>query len=263
MAIYSLHVGRVGRSTHAPGTAAAHARYILRRNAASAVLSEHMPEGCRGVQGWLNDQEISDRKNARVIEKIMVALPIELHPLQRQKLVREYCGRITKGRAPWLAAIHDKGKDASNPHAHIIIRDRDIETGKRVAELSEKGSCKRLRKLWEVTANEALARAGQKARIDSGRKKNGKAGRHRGIFVSYRPEIPKGELRSRSDSVRSAWPKSEGSKMCLCVTKTPLRSVFRLPKTSWQGGQGPPLHPLPAFGHLPNSRDQNPPLCPR
>lgn len=187
MAIYSLHHASIGRTTHRAGTAAAHARYILRRNAAGDVLSEHMPAGRRSVQVWLNAQEIADRKNARVIDKIMVALPFELHPLQRQRLVRDYCRKITQGRTPWLAAIHDKGKDAGNPHAHIIIRDRDIETGRRVAGLSEKGSCRKLRKLWEVEANEALARAGQKARIDHGRKKAGRAGRHRGVFSSYGP----------------------------------------------------------------------------
>ena len=191
MAIYSLHVGRVGRSTHRAGTAAAHARYITRRNSASAVLSVHMPKGRRSVQRWLLDQEKRDRKNARVIEKIMAAFPRELHPLQRQNLVREYCERITRGRSPWLAAIHDKGEDAGNPHAHIIIRDRDIETGKRVALLSEKGSCNWLRKLWEETVNEVLARAGQRVRIDSGRKADGTAGRHRGPFpFSHRPEGP-------------------------------------------------------------------------
>ena len=195
MAIYSLHVGRVGKTTHRPGTAAAHARYILRRNAAGAVLSAHMPEGYRAVQGWLIEQEESDRSNARVIEKIMVALPRELHPLQRQKLIREYCERITQGRAPWLAAIHDKGKDADNPHAHIIIRDRDIKTGRRVAKLSEKGSCQRLRKLWAETANEALERAGQAARIDHRSLRDQKADhtpeRHRGpVSLSYCPQGP-------------------------------------------------------------------------
>ena len=189
MAIYSLHVGRVGRSTHAPGTAAAHARYILRRSAVTAAFSDHMPEGSTAVQRWLNEQEIADRKNARVIEKIMVALPLELHPLQRQKLVRDYCEAITRNRAPWLVAIHDKGADAGNPHAHIVIRDRDIETGKRVAQLSEKGSCTKLRKLWEAKANEALARAGQTVRIDSGRKRDGMAERHRGVFVSNGPGV--------------------------------------------------------------------------
>ena len=202
MAIYSLHVGRVGRSTHAAGTAAAHARYILRQSAASDVLSEHMPIGRKEVQSWLNAQEKADRKNARVIEKIMVALPRELHPLQRGRLVREYCNRITKGRAPWLAAIHDKGKDANNPHAHIIIRDRDIYTGKRVAQLSEKGSCERLRALWETVANEALSRASQSVRIDRrSLKAQGKTrapGRHRGVTFSHRPEIRKSVRRLRT-----------------------------------------------------------------
>lgn len=191
MAIYSLHMAKVGKTTQQPGTAAAHARYILRRSAASAVLSAHMPDGCVAVQGWLNEQEARDRKNARVIDKIMVALPKELHPLQRQKLVRGYCERITHRRAPWLAAIHDKGKDADNPHAHIIIRDRDIQTGKRVAKLSEKGSCQWLRELWEAEANEALSRAGQTARIDrrslKDRKEGRTPGRHRGPHPSFLP----------------------------------------------------------------------------
>jgi hypothetical protein len=192
MAIYSLHVGRVGRSTHAAGTAAAHARYyILRRSAAAAVLAEHMPKRSAAAQRWLLEQEAGDRKNARVIEKIMIAFPLELHPLQRQKLLREYCWQITKGRAPWLAAIHDKGKDAGNPHAHIIIRDRDIQTGKRVARLSEKGSCKWLRKLWAETANEALGRAGQKVRVDQRSLQEQRTarspGRHRGPSPSLRP----------------------------------------------------------------------------
>ena len=190
MAVYALRVGRVGRSTHARGTAAAHARYILRRSAAGAVLSEHMPQGYGAVQAWLNEQEDSDRRNARVIEKIMVALPRELHPLQRQKLIRDYCLSITKGRAPWLAAIHDKGEDAHNPHAHLIIRDRDIGTGKRVAQLSEKGSCKWLRNLWAQMANAALERAGQAARIDHRKRPARAAAMQWCPSFSYRPEIP-------------------------------------------------------------------------
>ena len=155
------------------------------------MLCARMPEGYAAVQGWLNEQEAGDRKNARVIEKIMVALPRELHPLQRQRLVRDYCERITRGRAPWLAAIHDRGKDAANPHAHIIIRDRDVQTGRRVAELSEKGSCQRLRALWEETANEALSRAGQAVRIDrrslQAQKRAGLPGRHRGASPRFLP----------------------------------------------------------------------------
>jgi len=190
MAIYGLEHHSIGKTTHCAGTAAAHARYIMRQSAASAVLSDHMPEGSAAVQWWLNEQEAHDRKNARVIDKLMVSLPCELHPLQRQKLIREFCERITKGRVPWLAAIHDRGKDAGNPHAHVIIRDRDIQTQKRFAQLSEKGSTNRLRKLWTATANEALAKAGQEARIDHRKMTERTAGKHHGMSLSYRPEIP-------------------------------------------------------------------------
>lgn len=190
MAIYSLEVGRVGRSTHRAGTAGAHARYITRKHAASAVLGEHMPIGSRASSTWLDRQEAADRKNARVIEKVRAALPRELTPRQRQALLRRYLWRIGKGRIPWLAAVHDLGKDAQNPHAHLIIRDRDIETGRRVAQLSEKGSCERLRQLWEEETNRALEEAGHAARIDRRSLKaqgiEHRAQRHRGPYRRFR-----------------------------------------------------------------------------
>lgn len=124
-----------------------------------------MPLEPRAARTWLDRQERRDRKNARVIDKLVLALPRELHPLQRRKLVRNFAEEITKGRASWLAALHQSGKDAHNPHAHVIIRDRDPETGKRVALLSEKGSTDTLRALWDRMANEALMRAGRPERI--------------------------------------------------------------------------------------------------
>jgi len=167
VAIYSLEHSSIGRSTHRAGTAGAHARYITRKHAASAVLGEHMPTGASAVSTWLDQQEAADRKNARVIDKLRVCFPIELTSAQRLALVRRYLQRIGKGRLPWIAAVHDLGKDAQNPHAHLIIRDRDIETGRRVAQLSEKASTNRLRKLWEEEANHALQEAGHTVRITS------------------------------------------------------------------------------------------------
>ena len=125
-----------------------------------------MPTGIKSASTWLKREESTDRKNARVIDKLMVALPRELDASQRLGLVRRFLRRIGLGRIPWMAAIHDQGEDAHNPHAHILIRDRDIETVRRVAQLSEKGSTKRLRKLWEEEANLALQEAGKAARID-------------------------------------------------------------------------------------------------
>lgn len=166
MAIYSLHHSSVGRTTHKAGTAAAHAKYILRIGADAVALGEHMPTGKHAAAAWLLSEELADRKNARVIDKVMVALPFELSTEERKELVRSFVQEIGNGQIPWIAAIHQEGEDEHNPHAHIVIRDRHIVTGKRVAKLSEKGSTEFIRWLWEQKANEALANSGHEARID-------------------------------------------------------------------------------------------------
>lgn len=167
MAIYSLHHQPIGKTTQArPHTSAAHVRYITRPSAASHVEAGRMPQQPGKAQAFMVEAEDRDRKNARVADKILLALPHELNAAQRVELVRGYAEEVTQGRASWLAAFHDKGKDAHNPHAHLLIRDRDAATGKRVAGLSEKGSTERLRSLWEEHANQALTRAGREERID-------------------------------------------------------------------------------------------------
>lgn len=166
MAIYSLHHASVGCSTHKAGTASAHAKYILRVGADAVAVGAHIPTGKYAAASWLMAEELADRKNARVIDKVMVALPIELTSEQRQALVRSFAREIGHGQIPWIAALHQEGNDQHNPHAHIIIRDRHIETGKRVAKLSEKGSTAFIRWLWEKKANAALEQAGHAVQID-------------------------------------------------------------------------------------------------
>lgn len=175
MAIYHLTHRTVGRSTHAAGTAGAHVGYITRASACRAVIAQYMPEATPGSKGgaarrWLDAAELADRKNARVIDKLEISLPLELDQDQRLDVVRAFVQELAGGRAvPFFAAIHDKPgtKDAANPHAHVVIRDRDPETGKgRVIGLSEKGSTERAREIWEQVCNEALRDAGHSARID-------------------------------------------------------------------------------------------------
>jgi MobA/MobL family len=166
MAIYSLHHSKIGRSTHVAGTAAAHIRYIARKSACPVVLAFQWPKHTGQAGDWILKAEEADRKNARVVDKIMVALPRELTPAQRSALVASFAQTITQTRAPWFAAIHQTGRDSHNPHAHLVIRDRDIATGKRVANLSEKDSTTILRTLWQDMANKALQEAGSQARID-------------------------------------------------------------------------------------------------
>lgn len=166
MAIFSLNHSTVGRTTHAPRTASANARYITRIEACTHTIGARMPTEREALFAWLDGQEDKDRKNARVIDKVMVALPRELTHDQNVELIREFAEALTKGRASWVAGIHDGPGDADNPHSHIIFRDRDFETGKRVMELSEKGSTERIRIAWEERVNAALERAGLEVRVD-------------------------------------------------------------------------------------------------
>lgn len=166
MAIFSLNHSTVGRTTHAPRTASANARYITREEACTQTIGARMPTEREALYAWLDGQEDKDRKNARVIDKVMVALPRELTHAQNAELIREFAEGLTKGRASWVAGIHDGPGDADNPHSHIIFRDRDFETGKRVMELSEKGSTERIRIAWEERVNTALERAGLEVRVD-------------------------------------------------------------------------------------------------
>jgi hypothetical protein len=167
MAIYSLHHSAIGKSTQdEPYTAVAHIRYITRAKALGHLDGARMPTRADEAMGFLRAAEDAGRKNARIIDKVMLALPVELDAEQRMALVRAFAEEVTKGRAPWLAAIHDRGKDAKNPHCHLVIQDRDPTTKRRVIGMSEVGSTERLRICWEKHANLALEDAGLEVRID-------------------------------------------------------------------------------------------------
>jgi len=207
MAIYSVNVSAIGKGTQKKaGTAGAHVGYITRSTAAVAVLAERMPTARIGSRGgaarkWLDAQEQADRKNGRVVTKVMVALPHELTDEQRADLVRDFCERMTAGRGSWLAAIHrPSGDDERNHHAHIVLRDKDFETGKVVVGLSNAKSVDLIREEWERFANAALEAAGESARID--RRSLEDQGETREPSVHVGPAVTAIERRGEVSSVR-------------------------------------------------------------
>ncbi len=178
MAIYSCNLKSIGRTTHEAGTAGAHIRYISRADAEPEIMSHHMPDEAVEARTWMDNRERAMRKNARVIDKIRIALPRELTDTQRADLVQDFMFELTGGRVPWYAAIHQTGKDAHNPHVHIAVHDRDIKTGKRVLRLSDSARDRRkeclpgpravdwIREWWEMICNQTLEKVGVSARID-------------------------------------------------------------------------------------------------
>lgn len=167
MAIYSLHHSSIGKATQEePYTAAAHITYITRERAMSRSAGARVPGGNGKARDFLVEHEQTLRKNGRVADKLMLALPRELKADERLSLIEAFAEEVTDGRATWFAAFHEKGKDSHNPHCHLVIVDRDVNTRRRVFGMSERGSTERLRKLWEKHANAALAKAKRPERID-------------------------------------------------------------------------------------------------
>lgn len=167
MAIYSLNHKPVGKSTQErPYTTGAHVNYITREKALGRLDGARLPVDKDGARDFFNRAEDGSRVNGRVADKLMLALPKELTPEQRHELVRGFAEDVTGGKAPWLAAHHDKNRDASNPHCHLLVRDQGPD-GKRVFGMSERGSTQRLREKWQDHANRALERAGRPERIDA------------------------------------------------------------------------------------------------
>ena len=153
-----------------PGFAAAHARYVLRDGACSevvALLPPMVEPNRRSIARWMHAAEKYDRKNARVCDRVMVAVPRELDDhAARVEVVREFCDRVSGRKIPYFAGMHDLAGDEDNPHAHCVFRDRGLLSGRPVVGLGELGSTEWIREQWEASVNDALSRGGFYETID-------------------------------------------------------------------------------------------------
>jgi hypothetical protein len=124
----------IGAKTHKPKTATAHKSYIMRSEAMSHFQARNMPDGGYGTRVYFDKQweKAGSPENARIADKFMIALPIELSPEQRREVIASFMDAVGQGRIAWCAAHHDQGKDAHNPHAHIVFKDADVTTGRKV-----------------------------------------------------------------------------------------------------------------------------------
>jgi hypothetical protein len=180
----------IGKTTHKKGMSYQHVNYITRDEACSKTLAQNMPADRDGARPYFEHEANKEGvpANARVADTLILALPIELTKEQRHEAVAGFMEKIGEGRIAWLAAFHDKGKDEHNPHCHIIFRDADIETGRKVVgtttsakdvrEAEEHGwrvpprmTTKDLRVAWCEHLNAEMERHGLDARFDQRRLK--------------------------------------------------------------------------------------------
>lgn len=146
MAIYSMHVSNVSRA--AGSSSVASLSYITAERMKDELYGKTyngfgrrervietgtmLPEGAPGEYAdparLFNAIELHEKAvNARTAKKIMVAFPRELTAGQRREALRAFIGEQITGRGYACAyAVHDDGHDG-NPHAHILIANRQID----------------------------------------------------------------------------------------------------------------------------------------
>lgn len=125
---------------------------------------------------WNAAEAAEKRKDACVGREILVALPAELSPRQREELVFDFVGEIVSHiECAADLAIHapDKRGDQRNFHAHILLSTRIFGPtgfGKKTRELDVRHTASPIllqwRELWANLTNNALEQAGHEARVD-------------------------------------------------------------------------------------------------
>lgn len=145
----------------------------------------NMPEWVQEGRDYWEGADELERKNGRLYQEVMFALPVELDEEARKKLAVDFAQKLTEEhKQPYTLAIHE-GK-GNNPHAHLMLserqndgieRDREQWFRRANKERPERGgSCKlpemgkrdyvlEVRKSWEEEANKALEREGIRERI--------------------------------------------------------------------------------------------------
>ena len=67
---------------------------------------------------------LHERTNARIFERIIARLPREFSEAQAKEAMILFGERLSEGLVPWFGGLHMSGKDAQNPHVHVLLRDR-------------------------------------------------------------------------------------------------------------------------------------------
>lgn len=118
---------------------------------------------------WNAVEAIERRKDARLSREFDIALPVELDRDQQIELARDFAKTFAEQDGIAADLCVHLG-DPENPHMHIMTTDRNVsENGiakSKNRELNSDAKLNEWRTRWETVANDALARAGVKERID-------------------------------------------------------------------------------------------------
>jgi ATP-dependent exoDNAse (exonuclease V) alpha subunit len=239
VAIYSLHMKTFGRANGSNAASAVAYRAGERiRDERTGKTYDHsarqdvmhkeivLPSKYSGDDmGWARDRSslwnaaetAETRKNARVAREYLVALPVELSPEQRSRLVRGFSQELSDryGFAVDFA-IHAPrdfpGSDPRNFHAHLLATTREVTPSglgsKTTLDMNDGNRRARglgpainellhVRERWATVTNEAMQEAHISARIDH------RSLEAQGIDREPLPHIPRGALEMERHGARS------------------------------------------------------------
>jgi hypothetical protein len=173
-----LNKGRVYRR----GEIVKHVRYILR--AAARELSQGGvvsnvsldPDELAGVFAALEELEHQDRANSNVYMSLVISLPHELSPEERERVLGEICESFAEHGLPYVGVLHapDPDGDQRNFHAHIMFSLRPIEVdgpgryafaAEKYSDLNDESFIKPFRMRVAEILNAAMAREGNERRF--------------------------------------------------------------------------------------------------
>ncbi|MEY0159423.1 MobQ family relaxase [Providencia manganoxydans] len=122
------------------------------------MLPNNAPERFRdAVTLWQNIEQVESRKDAQLARYFIVALQNELTLEQNKKLLKRYIKKnfTDKGMIADIA-IHD---DKNNPHAHIMLTMREVNSagfGNKVREWNNPKLVEIWRKKWSYEVNKTF-----------------------------------------------------------------------------------------------------------
>lgn len=173
MAIFHCHSSSIGKSSSPTGTASASIDYEMREGNYKSLKDleykevYHADSGIKSPQqfrDFVDQYEKTSRKNARILEKIEVALPIEFKKDEQIEVVRNYLKNLSGDKLTnWSFAIHSDNK---NPHCHISFVAID-SSSKRILDISSgRNSTEKHREIWSNTVNSFAKEQGYNFTID-------------------------------------------------------------------------------------------------
>jgi len=132
MALFHLSRSSISKSNSKAGTAGAHILYQHRKEkyadrddlAYSESVINNLKVSAEDYVHFITEYENNSRANAKLLDKVITALPREFNLKQQIEVTQKFIERLNDKLSNHSFAIHH---DNENPHCHISFLARDTQ----------------------------------------------------------------------------------------------------------------------------------------